>query len=102
MAAPATPSTLTDRELVFELITVETEVIQQLDAFRDILEDVDIGKYEFAILSKEFCSFKERLEGDFVALVTAVSDRLDPAAVDAYFESPEGAAWRKENGSDAS
>lgn len=59
-------SSLTDRELIFELLRVETEVVQATEELHERLTT-----------------------GDYGSLVAEVTDRLDAGAVDAYYERCE-------------
>jgi hypothetical protein len=71
-ATTATLERLRDRELIWELISRETEVLQEIEAVQA----------RMMLLT---------------AATTAVCERLDVVAVDAYVEEePEAVAWQKE------
>jgi len=71
MSVSAALESLRDREVVFELLRLETELLQDIQALKD------------------------RVTGDFGHALSVVTDRLDPGAIEAYYESPEGLACRR-------
>ncbi len=62
-ATPATLEALRDREVIFELLRLETELLHDIQALH------------------------ERMTGDLGHALGVVMDRLDPGATEAYFES---------------
>jgi len=87
MSASATPASLEalkDREVALKLLEMEGELWTQIEAFRDLLHDVDVGERIWGELWGELEPFIARLEGEFGHLLTVVVERLSPGVESAY------------------